>query len=168
MFRGVFSAAERVGAGPAVRLTSRVLTFASRFWQIESLYRSNARYLPRWVPRYLCYDSSLTLTRVALAAGVAEGFLPAIGGHQERSYDGRVVFEGRPVPFAEAVAAQQRSVREAVRPVRRLSQQQRVRHQGHQCRRRQPAVPAQQAVAAFNTGRSGQIPAGALMPHTGR
>ncbi len=128
MFRGVFSAAERVGAGPAVRLTSRVLTFASRFWQIESLYRSNARYLPRWVPRYLCYDSSLTLTRVALAAGVAEGFLPAIGGHQERSYDGRVVFEGRPVPFAEAVAAQQRSVREAVRPVRRLSQQQRVRH----------------------------------------
>ncbi len=66
MFRGVFSAAERVGAGPMVRLTSRVLTYASRFWQIESLYRSNARYLPRWTPRYLCYDSSLTLTRVAL------------------------------------------------------------------------------------------------------
>ncbi len=128
MFRGVFSAAERVGAGPMVRLTSRVLTFASRFWQIESLYRSNARYLPRWVPRYLCYDSSLTLTRVALAAGVAEGFLPPLESHRERSSDGRVVFDGRPLPFADAVAAQQRSVRQAVRPVRRLSQQQRVRH----------------------------------------
>jgi lysyl-tRNA synthetase class 2 len=128
MFRGVFSAAERVGAGPAVRLTSRVLTFASRFWQIESLYRSNARYLPRWIPRYLCYDSSLTLTRVALAAGIAEGFLPAVEGSGERSYDGRVVLDGRPVPFAEAVATQYRSVRSGARPVRRLSQQQRVRH----------------------------------------
>ena len=128
MFRGVFSAAERVGAGPVVRLTSRVLTFASRFWQIESLYRSNARYLPSWLPRYLCYDSSLTLTRVALAAGMAEGFLPAVEGSGERAYDGRVVLDGRPVPFAEAVALQYRAVRSGTRPVRRLSQQQRVRH----------------------------------------
>ena len=93
MFRGVFSAAERVGAGPVVRVTSRILTYASRFWQIESLYRSNARYLPRWTPRYLCYDSSLTLTRVALAAGAAEGFLPDLGGprvaHRRRSGAGR-------------------------------------------------------------------------------
>jgi lysyl-tRNA synthetase class 2 len=129
MFRGVFSAAERVGAGPVVRLSSRVLTFASRFWQIESLYRSNARYLPRWLPRYLCYDSSLTLTRVALAAGVAEGFLPAIEGSGERSFDGQVVLDGRSLPFADAVAAQYRSARRGVRPVRRLSEQQRVRHQ---------------------------------------
>ena len=128
MFRGVFSAAERVGAGPVVRLSSRVLTFASRFWQIETLYRSNARYLPRWIPRYLCYDSSLTLTRVALAAGMAEGFLPAVEGSGERSYDGRVVLDGRPMPFAEAVALQYRSARRGARPVRRLSQQQRVRH----------------------------------------
>ena len=128
MFRGVFSAAERVGAGPMVRVTSRVLTFASRFWQIESLYRSNARYLPRWIPRYLCYDSSLTLTRVALAAGMAEGFLPAVEGSGERAYDGRVVLDGKRLPFAEAVAAQYRSARRGVRPARRLSQQQRVRH----------------------------------------
>src|ERR1700712_3789878 len=92
-----------VGAGPFVRVTSRVLTFASRFWQIESLYRSNARYLPRWTPRYLCYDSSLTLTRIALAAGEAEGFLPAFGGGRERSEDGEVRFDGHLMPFAEAV-----------------------------------------------------------------
>ncbi len=111
-----------------VRLTSRVLTFASRFWQIESLYRSNARYLPRWVPRYLCYDSSLTLTRVALAAGMAEGFLPAVEGSGERAADGRVVLDGKLVPFTEAVALQYRAIRSGSRPVRRLSQQQRVRH----------------------------------------
>jgi len=129
MFRGVFSAAERVGSGPVVRLSSRVLTFASRFWQIESLYRSNARYLPSWVPRYLCYDSSLTLTRVALAAGMAEGFLPAVEGSGERSHDGRVVLDGRLVPFDEAVALQYRAVRSGTRPARRLSEQQRVRHE---------------------------------------
>ncbi|MDQ1737938.1 MAG: lysyl-tRNA synthetase, class [Pseudonocardiales bacterium] len=128
MFRGIFSAAERVGAGPVVRLTSRVLTFASRFWQIESLYRSNARYLPRWTPRYLCYDSSLTLTRVAFAAGVAEGFLPAFGGSRERTEDGSVRYEGRSMPFAEAVEAQRRSSRRITPVRRRLSQQQQVRH----------------------------------------
>jgi lysyl-tRNA synthetase class 2 len=128
MFRGIFSAAERVGAGPAVRLTSRVLTFASRFWQIESLYRSNARYLPRWTPRYLCYDSSLTLTRVALAAGIAEGFLPALRGPVERSSDGDVEYEGHRLPFAEAVELQRRTLRRPLIPRRRLSQQQQVRH----------------------------------------
>ncbi|MDQ2838812.1 MAG: bifunctional lysylphosphatidylglycerol synthetase/lysine--tRNA ligase LysX [Actinomycetota bacterium] len=127
MFRGVFGAAERVGAGPVVRLSSRVLTYASRFWQIESLYRANARYLPRWTPRYLCYDSSLTLTRVALAAGAAEGFLPTLGGPRERAGDEPVVFEGHRLPFAEAVQAVERSARQPARPVTRLSQQQRVR-----------------------------------------
>ncbi|HJQ03501.1 MAG TPA: bifunctional lysylphosphatidylglycerol synthetase/lysine--tRNA ligase LysX [Jatrophihabitans sp.] len=127
MFRGVFSAAERVGAGPVVRLTSRILTFASRFWQIESLYRSNARYLPRWTPRYLCYDSSLTLTRVALAAGAAEGFLPDLGGPRVRTGDDPVLFEGHLLPFVDAVAAVEAAARRPVRPVHRLSQQQRVR-----------------------------------------
>jgi lysyl-tRNA synthetase, class II len=127
VFRGVFGAAERVGAGPFVRISSRLLSFASRFWQIESLYRSNARYLPRWTPRYLCYDSSLTLTRVALAAGAAEGFLPAIGAPRERPRDDTVVYEGHSSPLAEAVAALQAAVRQSPRPARRLSQQQQVR-----------------------------------------
>ncbi|HEU5269903.1 MAG TPA: bifunctional lysylphosphatidylglycerol synthetase/lysine--tRNA ligase LysX, partial [Jatrophihabitans sp.] len=127
VFRGVFGAAERVGAGPFVRLTSRLLSFASRFWQIESLYRSNARYLPRWTPRYLCYDSSLTLTRVALAAGVAEGFLPSLGRPPDRGREDAVLYEGHPMPLAEAVCALQVAARRPVRPARRLSQQQRVR-----------------------------------------
>ena len=79
MFRHVFSSADEVGAGPVTRAVDHVLSLASRFWQLESLYRANAKYLPAWSPRYLCYDSSLTFTRAALAAGVAEGFVPSIG-----------------------------------------------------------------------------------------
>ncbi len=127
MFRGIFGAAERVGARPLVRLASKALTFASRFWQIESLYRSNARYLPRWEPRYLCYDSPLTLARISLAAGRAEGFLPAFVRAPERAPDEQVVWGGREMPLAEAAALQREAAGRLQLPTRRLQEQQRVR-----------------------------------------
>lgn len=111
MFRGVFSAAERVGARPLVRITNRFMRFASRFWQIESLYRSNARYQPRWETRYLCYDSPLTLTRVAIAAGAAEGFLPILGRPAEPRRDHTVVMDGVEVPLVDAVRQRAEAVR---------------------------------------------------------
>ena len=39
---------ERIGAGPVVRAWRRVLLFASRWAQIESLYRFNAKFQPVW------------------------------------------------------------------------------------------------------------------------
>ncbi len=77
MFRGVFSAREQLGSGPILRLTAAALTVASRWWQIETLYRSNVKYLPQWNPRFICFTSVLQLNRAAIAAGIAEGFLPA-------------------------------------------------------------------------------------------
>jgi len=77
VLRGIFEAAERVGAGPLVRTGNKALTFASRFWQLQTLYLATARYRPRWEPRFLCYDSTFALPRVAMAAMMAEGFLPA-------------------------------------------------------------------------------------------
>lgn len=128
MFRSIFSAAERVGAGPLVRLSNRVLTVASRFWQLESLYRSNERYLPRWTTRYLCYDSSLSLTRVAAAAGSAEGFLPDLNRTTEAPRTGLVRWADRAdVPFLEAVLAQERAAPRRFGPSHRLPQQERVR-----------------------------------------
>ena len=127
MFRGIFSAADRVGARPLVRLASHALTFASRFWQIESLYRSNARYLPQWTPRFLCYDSSLTLTRVALAAGMAEGFLPLLGTNRERETDGVVALGGKELPFDVAVAEQETAHRKRLPVGKRLTQQEKAR-----------------------------------------
>lgn len=79
MFRTVFAEAEKLGAGPVIRLNNAVLGVFSRFFQLESLYRSNEKYRPQWFPRYLCIDSPLSLVRVAIAAGVAEGFLPQLG-----------------------------------------------------------------------------------------
>ncbi|YAL82739.1 bifunctional lysylphosphatidylglycerol synthetase/lysine--tRNA ligase LysX [Dermacoccaceae bacterium W4C1] len=79
VFRNVFSAADQVGAGPITRASDAVLSFVSRFYQLESLYRSNDKYHPRWVPRLLCYDPALTVARAGIAMGVAEGFLTLPG-----------------------------------------------------------------------------------------
>ncbi|HEV7978434.1 bifunctional lysylphosphatidylglycerol synthetase/lysine--tRNA ligase LysX [Amycolatopsis sp.] len=76
MFRAVFSEGERIGAGPVLRLWRSVLSFGSRFFQLESLYRSNAKYGPEWEPRFLCYSSARRLARVGIVAGALEGFVP--------------------------------------------------------------------------------------------
>src|SRR5262249_32314462 len=43
--------------------------------QLESLYRSNVKYRPEWVPRFLVYEEVRDLASVALASGIAEGFV---------------------------------------------------------------------------------------------
>ena len=75
-FRRVFADAERLGAGGITRFNRSLLGFFDRFFQLESLYRSNAKYGPEWVPRYLCFDGALALVQVGVAAGQVEGLLP--------------------------------------------------------------------------------------------
>lgn len=77
VFRGVFARGERLGAGPVLRVWRSVLLAASRFWQIESLYRANAKYQPEWVPRFVCFRCSTDLPRVSVAVLRAEAFLVA-------------------------------------------------------------------------------------------
>ena len=77
VFRSVFARGERLGAGPVLRVWRSVLLSASRFWQIESLYRANAKYQPEWVPRFVCFRSSADLPRVSVAGLRAEAFLVA-------------------------------------------------------------------------------------------
>jgi lysyl-tRNA synthetase class 2 len=62
----------------AERLAARLLSFADRYFQIESLYRFNAKFFPDWEPRYLLYDGVRSFPRVALAALRVEGQLPTI------------------------------------------------------------------------------------------
>ncbi|MFD4541713.1 phosphatidylglycerol lysyltransferase domain-containing protein [Streptomyces bauhiniae] len=79
VFRSVFERGARLGAGPVLRLWRSLLSFFSRWWQIESLYRANAKYRPIWEPRFLLFEKSADLPRIALAAARAEGFLEAPG-----------------------------------------------------------------------------------------
>ena len=75
MFREAFERGAEIGAGPIARLWRQALLLASRNWQLESLYRSNAKYHPEWQPRYICFEYTSDLPRVGTAAGNAEGFL---------------------------------------------------------------------------------------------
>ncbi|MER6275059.1 bifunctional lysylphosphatidylglycerol synthetase/lysine--tRNA ligase LysX [Streptomyces sp900105245] len=74
-FRSVFEEGARIGAGPVLRLWRRLLLFFSRWWQLEALYRSNAKYRPEWYPRFICYGETGALARIGLASGIAEGFV---------------------------------------------------------------------------------------------
>ena len=76
VFRSVFARAERLGSGPVQRGWYAVLKSASRFWQLESLYRANEKYQPEWLPRFVCFRSFADLPRVGTAALRAEAFLP--------------------------------------------------------------------------------------------
>ncbi|MEU6480767.1 phosphatidylglycerol lysyltransferase domain-containing protein [Streptomyces sp. NPDC047017] len=86
MFRSVFERGARLGAGPVLRLWRSVLTFFSRWWQIESLYRANAKYRPVWEPRFLLFAKSADIPRIGLASARAEGFLtpPALPSFTRR------------------------------------------------------------------------------------
>jgi lysyl-tRNA synthetase class 2 len=74
-----FAAFARVMHGPhgrSERLAGRLVALGNPFFQIESLYRFNAKFFPRWEPRYLLYEGALGLPRAGLAVMWAEGQLP--------------------------------------------------------------------------------------------
>jgi lysyl-tRNA synthetase class 2 len=58
------------------RALGRAATAADRFFQIERLYRFNAKFHPRWEPRYLLYEGLLGLPRAGLAVMWVERQLP--------------------------------------------------------------------------------------------
>ncbi|MHA3021205.1 bifunctional lysylphosphatidylglycerol synthetase/lysine--tRNA ligase LysX [Mycobacterium sp. BMJ-28] len=75
MFRSAFEQGAQLGAGPVARLWRALLVFFSRWWQLETLYRSNMKYQPEWVPRFACYEDARLIPRVGVASVIAEGFL---------------------------------------------------------------------------------------------
>lgn len=60
----------------AERLLGRAATVADRWFQVERLYRFNAKFHPRWEPRYLLYEGLLGLPRAGLAVMWVERQLP--------------------------------------------------------------------------------------------
>jgi lysyl-tRNA synthetase, class II len=88
MFRSAFEQGAQLGAGPVARLWRGFLLFFSRWWQLETLYRSNAKYQPEWVPRYACYEDARMIPRVGVASVIAEGFLVLPFTRRNRQHTG--------------------------------------------------------------------------------
>ncbi|MFF8291261.1 phosphatidylglycerol lysyltransferase domain-containing protein [Streptomyces sp. NPDC016309] len=75
MFRSALARGEKLGAGPVLRIWRGLLVFLSRWFQIESLYKFNAKFQPRWEPRFVVYRNARDLPRIGFAAMQAEGFV---------------------------------------------------------------------------------------------
>jgi lysyl-tRNA synthetase class 2 len=75
MFRAVLERGERIGAGPILKTWRNLLVFASRWFQIESLYKFNAKFNPVWQPRFFVFPGGRDAPRIAVAALEAEAFL---------------------------------------------------------------------------------------------
>jgi lysyl-tRNA synthetase, class II len=75
VFRSALERGGRLGAGPVLRAWRATLLWASRWFQIESLYRFNAKFRPVWEPRFICYPGAGDLPRIAIAALEAEAFI---------------------------------------------------------------------------------------------
>jgi lysyl-tRNA synthetase, class II len=58
------------------RLLGKIAKKLNKYFQIESLYKFNAKFFPRWEPRYFVYEGRLGIVRTALAGMWAEGQLP--------------------------------------------------------------------------------------------
>ncbi|WP_083974886.1 phosphatidylglycerol lysyltransferase domain-containing protein [Kitasatospora mediocidica] len=88
MFRSALARGERIGAGPVLRAWRGLLVFLSRWFQIESLYKFNAKFQPEWEPRFLVYPSTRDLPRIGFAAMQAEAFItlgmPKFGRKRQR------------------------------------------------------------------------------------
>jgi lysyl-tRNA synthetase class 2 len=81
VFRAALERGERIGAGPVMRAWRGILLFMSRWFQIESLYKFNAKFCPEWEPRFFVFTSTRDTPRIGLAALEAEAFLvwPTLG-----------------------------------------------------------------------------------------
>jgi lysyl-tRNA synthetase class 2 len=62
--------------GMVERTLGRALAVGDTWFQIERLYRFNAKFFPRWEPRYFMYERRLGLARAGIAALWLEGQLP--------------------------------------------------------------------------------------------
>jgi lysyl-tRNA synthetase class 2 len=57
-------------------LLGRLAKPLNPFFQIESLYKFNAKFFPRWEPRYLLYEGRVGLLPTGIASLIVEGQLP--------------------------------------------------------------------------------------------
>ena len=74
-FRSLFERADKISAGPVTRGSRNLIRFFSNFFQVESLYRFNAKFDPEWQTRYLVYPKATDIAKIGWAAIRAEQFI---------------------------------------------------------------------------------------------
>jgi len=80
-FRSLFERADKISAGPITRGARNFIRFLSNFFQVESLYRFNAKFDPEWQTRYVLYPRAKDLPSVGWAALRAEKFISSFRSH---------------------------------------------------------------------------------------
>ena len=75
-FRSIFERGKKLGAGPITRFNHKILLYLSRFFQMESLYRFNAKFQPLWKPRYVVFPGISNLVKIGVAILKIEAFIP--------------------------------------------------------------------------------------------
>ena len=80
-FRSLFERADKISAGPITRGSRNLIRFFSNFFQVESLYRFNAKFAPEWQTRYLVYPKATDIAKIGWAAIRAEQFIGSFRKH---------------------------------------------------------------------------------------
>jgi len=78
-FRSIIERAEKISAGPILRTLRALIRFFSGWFQVESLYRFNAKFQPDWNARYILYPGVSEFSSVVWAALRAEKFIAGFG-----------------------------------------------------------------------------------------
>ena len=86
-FRSIIERAEKISAGPMLRTLRALIRFFSGWFQVESLYRFNAKFQPDWNARYILYPGVSELTSVVWAALRAEKFIDGFGHRKNNKWD---------------------------------------------------------------------------------
>lgn len=80
-FKSIFERADKINAGIFLRLKRNALRWVSHWFQVESLFRFNAKFQPIWQTRYLLVPKLGNLGPVSVAALKAEKIIGSMRSH---------------------------------------------------------------------------------------